>query len=87
MSSTSFKTLATTAQVVRTAIRVSLLVGSVLALINHGDSIINLSLSTQNIIQILLTYFVPYCVSTYSGVKALKSQQRQLNRTINSDVP
>ena len=87
MSHASFINLATTAQVVKTAIRISLIVGSILALINHGEGIVNLSLSTHNIIQILLTYLVPYGVSTYSGVKALQSQQSQPNRTTSNDVP
>ena len=85
MSNASFIDLATTAQVIKTAFRISLIVGSILALINHGEGIVNLSLSTNNIIKILLTYLVPYGVSTYSGVKALQSQQSQLNRTTNSD--
>jgi len=87
MSNASFIDLATTAQVVKTAIRISLIIGTILALINHGEGIINLALSTQNISQILLTYLVPYGVSTYSGVKALQSQQSQPNRTTSNDVP
>ena len=85
MSNASFIDLATTAQVIKTAFRISLIVGSILALINHGEGIVNLTLSTHNIIQILLTYLVPYGVSTYSGVKALQAQQSQPNRTTNSD--
>ena len=75
MPNASFFDLATTSQVVKTALRISLIVGSILALINHGEGIVNLSLSSQNIIQILLTYLVPYGVSTYSSVKALQSRQ------------
>jgi hypothetical protein len=47
-------------------------VGTVLALINHGDLILEMSLPRENILQILLTYLVPYSVSTYSAVKALR---------------
>ena len=64
--------LATSSQVVRSAIRVSLIVGTLLAFINHGSAIVQLSLNSENILKILLTYLVPYCVSTYSSVQMLR---------------
>ena len=60
--------------VVLTAIKVALVVGTVLALINHGPALLALELSRQQILQIALTYLVPYSVSTYSSVKMLKNQ-------------
>lgn len=64
--------------VVTTALKVALLVGSVLALINHGPAMMRLMLSFENICQILLTYLVPYTVSTYSAVVAtLREEDRQ----------
>jgi len=56
------------------AINVSLIVGSVLALVNHGTAIINLTLSLEIVIKIFLSYLVPYCVSTYSTVKAIQNK-------------
>lgn len=85
MSESSFFDLATTAQVVKTAFRISLIVGSILAFINHGEGIISLSLSLQNILQILLTYMVPYCVSTYSSVRALQFRQIGLSSKTTQD--
>jgi hypothetical protein len=61
--------------VYRTAIRISLLIGTVLALINHSPAIFSLTLSSQNVFQIVLTYLVPYGVSTYSAVKAIRETQ------------
>lgn len=58
------------------ALRVSLLVGSILVLINHAESIYNGSLKATNLLQILATYIVPYLVSTYSSVSALKDQEK-----------
>lgn len=58
--------------VVRTALKVALLVGTLLAVINHGPALVNLSLTTQAMFQILLTYLVPYGVSTYSSVKFIR---------------
>jgi hypothetical protein len=60
--------------VVLTAIKVALVVGTVLALINHGPALLALELSCQQMLQIALTYLVPYGVSTYSSVKMLKNQ-------------
>jgi hypothetical protein len=60
--------------VVLTAIKVALVVGTVLALINHGPALLALELSRQQILQIVLTYLVPYGVSTYSSVKMLQNQ-------------
>ena len=57
------------------ALKVSLVVGSILALINHGDSFLNSELEFQNSIQIIATFLVPYLVSTYSSVSAIKDQE------------
>lgn len=69
-----FWALARSGRVVRSAVKVSLIVGSLLALINHGPAIVQLSLNMDRVVQILLTYMVPYCVSTYSAVKAIQEQ-------------
>jgi hypothetical protein len=45
---------------------VALLVGTILNLINQGDGL--LGLAPINWIKIILTYFVPYAVSTYGAV-------------------
>jgi hypothetical protein len=49
------------------ALKVSFLVGSVLALINHYPSILSGTVSAAELLQILITYAVPYCVSSYSS--------------------
>ena len=64
-------THATSRPVATTAIRIALVVGTVLAAINHGPSILDLSLAPAQYLQIGLTYLVPYGVSTYSSVKVL----------------
>jgi hypothetical protein len=45
---------------------VALVVGTILNLINQGDAIV--AAHSVNWIKILLTYFVPYAVSTYGAV-------------------
>lgn len=59
-------------QVVKTAVKLSIIVGTILGLINHGSDILANTLSTSQRIQILVTYLVPYSVSTYSSVCAIK---------------
>jgi hypothetical protein len=58
--------------VVRRALRVSLAVGTVLVAINHGDAMLAGTLTATAWLKILLTYAVPYCVSTYAHVGALR---------------
>ncbi|MFD2031401.1 nitrate/nitrite transporter NrtS [Ancylobacter dichloromethanicus] len=56
---------------VRRAIFVSLVVGTVLNLINHYDVFLTQTLSSSVLVQMGLTYLVPYLVSTYSQVAAI----------------
>lgn len=72
-----FLALACSRGVVTSAVKIALLVGTVLALINHGGGIISMSLSQGSVLQILLTYLVPYAVSTYSSVRALQRHARE----------
>ena len=74
-----FIDLAVSSQVVRSAIKVSIVVGTILALINHGGGIARMSLSSDNLLQIFLTYLVPYCVSTYSSVRAIQAHGSKNN--------
>ncbi|MEE8108912.1 MAG: nitrate/nitrite transporter NrtS [Gammaproteobacteria bacterium] len=64
--------LARRRDIVLRAVRVALLVGTVLALINHGDKLIYGGMQTSDYLKILLTYLVPYCVSTYSSVQTVR---------------
>ena len=64
-----FFSIATSKAVAGQALRVSLVVGTVLALINYWDAT---SLTHREWLKIGLTYLVPYCVSTYSSVRAIQ---------------
>ena len=55
------------------AIRTSLVVGSLLALINHGDHIFAGTLNGGAMLKIVLTYAVPYCDALYASVSAMKA--------------
>ena len=64
--------LATRADVVKRSLKVGLMVGTILTLINQGDALFSGVLTPDILWKILLTYCVPYCVSTYAGVAVLK---------------
>ena len=70
----SFLNLALRKSVVRRAVRIALIVGCILALINHGDRIIFQDMKSVDWFKILLTFCVPYCVSTISSVLAIKRE-------------
>jgi len=74
-----YLTIALSNEVAVTALRLALVVGTILALINHGAEILQGTLTKGNIYQIALTYLVPYSVSTYSSVKAI---QKRVNTNI-----
>ena len=56
-------------------LKVGLIIGTILTAINHGDLLLNGQLSSSAAWKIPLTYFVPYCVSTYAGVEASLRQK------------
>jgi hypothetical protein len=69
--------LATSESVVRRATVVAMVVGTILVAINHGDAIVRGDLSMGRVLRIALTVLVPYCVSTYSSVSALRTAARE----------
>ncbi|MBB1440345.1 nitrate/nitrite transporter NrtS [Shewanella sp. SG41-4] len=73
MNQNSFILFAFSRKVMSRAFNVALLVGTILALINHGEKILSLTLSNEDFVKIVLTYLVPYGVSTWSAVQAIRS--------------
>ena len=61
--------LATRRDVVLRAAKTSVLVGTILVAINHGDALIAGQLDLVRLAKIALTFAVPYCVSTYASVR------------------
>ena len=57
------------------AFKIALIVGIILAGINHGDHLIKGEMTTNNWIKILVTFCVPYCVSSFSSAMAIKKEQ------------
>ena len=61
--------------IVLRATKVALLVGSALVLINQGDVLLVGDWTLSLVAKILLTYCVPYAVSTYASVAALRESK------------
>ncbi len=57
--------------IVTRSLKVCVIVGTILVLINYFDHIRAGSLSTVDYIKMLLTYCVPYCLSTYVSVSMI----------------
>lgn len=62
---------ATRPAIVTRSVRVALVVGTVLTLINQGGRLLALDIDAPTLARIVLTYIVPYCVSTWAAVGAL----------------
>ncbi|MEM6760046.1 MAG: nitrate/nitrite transporter NrtS [Pseudomonadota bacterium] len=70
----SFFALARQSGVVRRAAKVSLLVGTILAIINHAPAALSGQISALSVFQIIVTYAVPYSVATWSAVQTLRDR-------------
>lgn len=65
--------------VLRRAIYVSLVVGTILTAINQGDVLLAGQITSLVLLKILLTYLVPYSVSTFSALSANRVVETALN--------
>ena len=70
--------LALTKTVVRRALRYAAIVGVILIAINHGDALLRGRLEAGRLLKMALTVLVPYCVSTFSSVEALRGFNRSM---------
>lgn len=71
-----FWAIACRRDVVTRALRTAVLVGLVLIAINHGDALLAGTVDAARVAKMLLTFAVPYCVSTWSSVGAIKAMRR-----------
>lgn len=71
----SFLRLALRADVVRRALKFCAVVGTVLITINHVPALVRGDITLGRITQILLTYCVPYAVTTLASVQAIRAER------------
>ena len=74
-----FFAIATTRRVAVRAVRVASVVGVVLAILNHGDRLVSGEVDVATSLKIGLTFLVPYCVSTYSSVRAVHERMQTVD--------
>ncbi|WP_415920651.1 nitrate/nitrite transporter NrtS [Tateyamaria sp. SN6-1] len=73
----SFWSIALARKTVMRAGRIALIVGVVIALINHGDRMATGQMDAVGWLKCVMTFLVPYCVSTYSSVQAVRDRLRE----------
>ena len=61
--------------IVTRSMRVGLVVGTILIVINYTDRFMAGNLKAVDIFKMILTYFVPYSVSTYASVSAILAKE------------
>ena len=73
MAGGSWLSLAVSRQVVSRALGYGLFVATLLIVINHGDVLARGELDRTLLLKMALTPLVPYLVSTFSSVSAMRS--------------
>jgi hypothetical protein len=68
----SWLRIATGRSVLRRSLATALVVGAILAAINHGDAVLRGRIDAGLALQIALTFFVPFAVATVSSVAAIE---------------
>ena len=63
---------------VKRSLKVALIVGTILGMINHFDMFVTGDYQTKRIMQMIVTYIVPYCVATFGA--AMQAKQTELER-------
>ena len=68
------RTLRVSRSIVMRAIKIALIVGSLLAVVNHIDEFLAREFSSLLFAKVALTFVVPFCVSLYSSAAARRDQ-------------
>ena len=76
-STRRYISLATDSSIVKRGLMFSVVVGSILVLINHGDRLNPDDLATIPVYKVCLTYLVPYIVSSLSSIQAHLNQSEE----------
>ncbi|EHY9869704.1 nitrate/nitrite transporter NrtS [Vibrio vulnificus] len=71
-----FISIAKTPSILKRSIKVAAIVGTVLMMINHGDALFAGQVESEHVLKILLTYMVPFCVSTQASVSATLAMRK-----------
>ncbi len=58
------------------SIKTALVIGTILAIINHGQELLTGHFSPQWVIPMLITYLVPFTVATYGQIQGKRQRDR-----------
>jgi len=78
--------IATSPAVIQRAIKVALLVGTALNFINQGEALFSFTFETVNLTKLLLTYAVPYSVTTYTATAMKIEFQLGTKASVSADL-
>lgn len=59
------------------SLKISIVVGSILSIINQYDAIVSWSFSNKDLLRIFLNYVVPFCVASVSRAMHIKKEERR----------
>lgn len=68
------------------SMKMALVVGTLLALINHGQAIVTGHFTSDRLLPLLLSYCVPFAVAMYSQIQAKRQRDRSLAELSATDV-
>ena len=69
------------------AVKVACVITPILTVLNHSREILARELGVAFWAQVALTFFVPYCVSTYSSAMAAIAEHHRLGRDPTAALP
>lgn len=72
--------LALKPDVIKRSTKTALIVGTILAFINHGDALLAFNMPIERTIKMALTYLVPYLVSTSASIGAIRHHEKTNNK-------
>jgi hypothetical protein len=73
MNAKDWLKLALRRDILSRSVRVGLVVGTLLAVINHGDRLLSADVDSNMLLKIILTYLVPFSVSTWASVQTARA--------------
>ncbi|GHO47722.1 nitrate/nitrite transporter NrtS [Ktedonospora formicarum] len=58
------------------SLKAALVIGTLLGLINHGQALVSSHFTWSELVPLLITYLVPFCVTTYGQVQGKRQRDR-----------
>ena len=58
------------------SLKAALVIGTLLGLINHGQALLGGHFTGSELVPLLITYLVPFCVTTYGQVQGKRQRDR-----------